>query len=468
MQALNSLKSFFRPSDVTIALPDDPFVVIDREKAIERLKLDNRAEENGNKNFPPATATGFDDVESEIASHMAELANRAQIDAQANFSAYAQRLSELSLLRELSSITAASAQTLGDFQKTVLDKRNHLSIAADAVTESLRELAEFKRVHNRSGPAHKGMPLIAAYASIGGAWLVDALANTAFLRVNDDLGLIGGFVAAIIVAGLNVLVSAAAGKNVWPLLFHKDSWKRGVGIALVSLWLVLMATWNLLAGHFRDAKANGTEQPEIAALALFQSDPFGLDSVYSYGLLALGILFSLFAAGTGFAMDDPYPGYGKIYRRQKEHCDEYTDLFSEALDDLESTRDKGIEAARSVRDQLSIQFAERGQILAARQRHRERFNHYQEYLETIGNSLFEHYRAANIRARTEATPPHFAKRWELRRVELPFPEETSIDAEVAQAQAALDRSINQIREAYEVAIGSFETVEDIKRKLGDG
>jgi hypothetical protein len=70
MKAWDAFKEFFRPRDVTIALPSDPFVVIDREKAIERLKLAERASENGEANLPPSDASGFDEVESDIITEM--------------------------------------------------------------------------------------------------------------------------------------------------------------------------------------------------------------------------------------------------------------------------------------------------------------------------------------------------------------------------------------------------------------
>lgn len=468
MQAFDALKRFFRPTDATIALPGDPFIVIDRERAIERLDLDKRAEKNGQKNYPPSESTTFDAVEAEIEAEIAEYANRAQIDAQANHTVYSQRLSELALLRELSSITGASVQTLGDFKATVIDRQNRLTLARDAIAESFQELADFKRVHCRSGPAHKGMLPIYAWSTIVLSWLVEAIANTAFLRINDDFGLIGGFVAAVIVAAVNVFGSAFVGRKVWPYLFHKDTWRRGLAIGAVIGWLLLLIIWNLLAAHFRDAKAAGMDAPEVAALALFQNAPFGLTSIYSYGLLFAGLLFAFLSAGAAFAMDDPYPGYGAIYRRHEDRCEEYADLIAEALDDLKITRDDGIEAARSIRDQLGTQFSERGQILAARLGHRERFNEYQDYLETIANTLFEHYRSANIQIRTDAPPSHFGKKWQLRRTELPVPIEPSIDAEVAQAQAALDNSIKEISEAYVTAIGSFVHLDEIKRSLANG
>ena len=236
-----------------------------------------------------------------------------------------------------------------------------------------------------------------------------------------------------------------------------------------AAWLVGLVIWNLLAAHFRDAKFLGVKFPEIAALGLFTKSPLGLASIYSYGLLVAGVSFATLAAVAAFKMDDPYPGYGAIYRRHEERCDEYNDEIEGAMADLKSTRDEGIDYSRSVREQLRAQFGERGRILANREINRKRFIDYQDHLETIANTLLNHYRSANARARVEKSPAHFGTEWSLQRTQLPVvADEPSIDAEVARAQESLERSIETISAAYTDSIDSFETLEHIKRSLGDG
>lgn len=114
MKAWEALRHFFRPRDITIALPASPFSGIDRENAIERLKLVDRAEENGARGLPPPEASSFDEVESDIVTEIGEYAARAQMDAVNCHKVYAQRLSELSLLSRLQAVTGATQQVLGD------------------------------------------------------------------------------------------------------------------------------------------------------------------------------------------------------------------------------------------------------------------------------------------------------------------------------------------------------------------
>lgn len=469
MAAFDDLKKFFKPDDLTRAVPDDPFVVIDRDRTVAKLRLDERAKQNGSKNFPPLESAVRDDVEEEIVAEILEHANRDKNNASNTHRLYNERLSGLALLRELSTIVGTSTQALGDFKATVINRNNRLALAKDAIRESYRELADFKAEHGLNRPAHRGLSSIYAISTIGISWLVESAFNTAFLRANDDYGLIGGFVAAAVVAAINVFLSAAVGRFWWPYLFHKSAVRRALAAVGSLGWIGLLATWNLLAGHFRDAKGSGLAHPEVEALRLLTERTWHFDSIYSYGLLAIGVAFALLAATAAYKMKDPYPGYGDIYKRHEDRCDAYSDEIEYALEALTETRDEAIASAKDVSDELRRQFGERGQIIAARETHRKRFRERQEYLEGIGSFLLSRYRSLNLQARPDGqVPMHFKDRWSLGRTELPDDHDESVDAQVLSAQEALAESIQTISAAFDTAIEKFEPLNKIKESLGHG
>ena len=469
MTAFDKLKEFMSPTDVTKAMPSSPFVAIDREKAMAKLKLEERGKQNGERDFPPLDSDSLDDVEQEIVAELSEHAARAQIDATNNHRIYGQRLSELALLRELSTITGASSQALGDYRATVITRQGRLALAKDAIRDSYSELAEFKLDNRLSRPAHRGMNPIYAWSTVGVSWLIESVLNTTFLRVNDDFGLLGGFVAACVVAAINIFVSALAGRFFWPYLRHRSTIKKVTGAFFTLVWLLGIVLWNLLAGHFRDAKAAGTEAPESAAITYLLNTPFQFDSIYSYGLLVAGIVFAIVAAFAAFRTDDPYPGYGSIYRRHEERCDQYAEEIEESIDEIRDTRDQAIESASEIRSRLGAQFRERGQIIASRDSHRLSARNHQDYLEMIGNALLGHYQSVNMRSRPDGgVPVHFNRKWHLNRLDLPADvEEPTIDNEVLRAQQALEESITTIGKAFEAAIESFEHLDAIKRSMSN-
>lgn len=467
MPAFDQLRKFFAPTDSTIALPTDAFIVIDRDRAATKLGIEQRAERNGRNNYPPADSDDLDDVEQQIVADISEHAVRAQIDAATHHRIYGERLSELTLLRQLATITGASSRAISDFKTIVFNRKGKLSNAKDAVRDSYEDLAIFKREHALRRPAHVGLSRLAVFSTISLSWLFESLLNTTFLRVNDEYGLIGGFVAAAVVAAVNVGTSALAGRFLWPHAIHRSRSRKFLGLTACGIWAVLIVAWNLLAGHFRDAKAGGLPAPETMALHLLSSRPFQFDSIYSYGLLIFGIVFALVAAGTAFAADDPYPGYGSLYRRHERRCEEYSDEIQDSLEELTETRDEAIESATDVREELARQFRERGHIISAREMHRTRFRDHQSYLEEIANTLLKQYRAANVRFRSDGrVPSHFGRSWLLKRSELPTDSDWAVvDAEVVRAQKTLTDSIAEISAAYDEAIGSFDHLDKIKESL---
>jgi hypothetical protein len=467
VSAFDGLRRFFRPSDTTVALPADPFVGLDRQRAINNLKLDERAKLNGASNFPAPDQAEFDDVERHIITEISEQARRAQIDAATNHRVYGERLSELALLRELSTITAESHRALGDYRATIINRRGRLALTKDSIRESYQELAAFKREHRLNRPAHEGIPEVVAWSAFIFAWFVESALNTLFLRVNDPLGILGGFMAAAIIAAVNVGTSALVGRLLLPNLFHKGALRRRFAQVACLVWVALLFAWNLLAAHFRDAKADSLPNPDRVALELFVNTPFHLDTIYSYGLLIGGIAFAGISALAAYKMEDPYPGYGAINNRHKDRCNAYSDQIESILGELRATRDQAIESASAIRDELQLQFRERGQIIVTRDSHRNRYREHQDYLEAIGNDLLTYYRSANVRARTDGRVPLcFNKQWHLARNELPRdPDEPGIEAEVARAEQELRKSTDTINEAYMEAIESFDNLDEIKRSL---
>lgn len=469
MSALKSLKQFFKPTDPGRALTTDPFIAIDRESAIKKLRIDERAKINGESNLPDERSTGFDEVESEIIAQITEFATRAHANAQNHLQIYGKRISELALLRELSAITGESRKAIADYRSTIIRREGRLSLAKDAIKESYQELADFKKDHGLRRPAHRGLLPIYAWSTIIVSLVVEALFNTAFLRVNDDLGLVGGFVAAIIVAAVNVGISAMFGRFAFPYLWHKDGDKKALASVGLAVWLVFLLVWNLLAAHFRDAKSDGLAEPEKQALELLINSPFGLTSIYSYGLLAAGFTFAFLSAIAAFKMKDPYPGYGDIYERHEQRCDEYADEIEIALDELEETRNDAIEDATATKANLGAQFRERGLIITNRLGLMTRYQNHLRYLEQMANTLLSHYRSENKRHRVNQPPNHFNETWVLQYTDLPPPpDEPKIDDEVQRAQAALEQAIKQVSDAYDSAIEELEHLDAIKRSLGNG
>jgi hypothetical protein len=287
------------------------------------------------------------------------------------------------------------------------------------------------------------------------------------LKVNDDYGYLGGLLAAVVVAAVNVGFSAFVGRLLFPYHFHRRMAQRIMAIVLTASWFVAVFSWNLLAAQFRDAKAAGLIDPDKQALVAFINSPFQLDSIYSYGLLVAGLIFAIIAAVTALNMKDPYPGYGDLYKRHEDRCHDYADEIEDATNELTQIRDEATIDATAIRSQLSVQFRERGQIITRREYHRTRFRDHQRELEECCNSLLEHYRSLNVQSRTDgAYPEHFRRGWRANVSELPHSaDEPTTESEVRSAERSLTDAITRIGSAYNDAINSFKHLDTIKEEL---
>ena len=466
MGAWSKFKSFFDRSEPFRASMDDPFIQIDRQKASASLKLRERGAEQGALELPRATMETLDVVEADIAAFIQDHFERGQIDAANSIRTYDSRLGGLALIANLSSIRTQAHIALGDFKAEVVNRRGRLANSRDAIIDSYAELRDFRNENGLKRPAHDAPPAISTYGTIAVCWLAETVANSMLLRLNDSMGWLGGIVAAAIVGAINVFVAAVVGRLVWPSVNRRVAGARALSWIGIGVWVALTVTWNLLAAHYRDAKAAGLTDPETAALSMLGS---GLDSMYSYGLLAAGLIFAITAATAGYRMDDPFPGYGAVSRRHLKRCYDYVADIEDATDELSAIRDDAIGEATDVRMELSRQQAQRDQILAGRYAFRRRYDEYSEQLEATANALFQEYRSANRAARSTEPPSRFDVPWALPRVPLPqAPGEDIPRTAIDEAEADLEQAVVQISTAFDEAIDSFEPLDELKRRIADG
>lgn len=466
MGAWSAVRGFFDRSEPLRAPMDDPFIQIDREQAAAALRLRDRGAEQGALELPPASMRTLDVVEADVAAFIQDHFERAQIDAANSVKTYDSRLNGLSLIVNLGSIRTQAKIALSDFKTEVVNRRGRLTTSRDAIIDSYEELRDFKRENTLRRPAHEVPAAISTYGTMAVCWLMETVANSMLLRLNDSMGYLGGVVAAAIVGAINVFVAGVVGRLVWPWVNRREIGARLLGWAGVAVWLALTVAWNLLAAHYRDAKSLGVPDPETAALGMFGA---GLHSIYSYGLLAAGLVFALTAAIAGYRMDDPFPGYGAVARRHAKRCDDYVADVEDATGELTDIRDDAVEEATNVRMELGRQMAQRQQILTYRDAFRRRYEEYAEHLEATANALLQEYRTANRAARSTDAPVRFDVAWTLPRTALPHaPGEDVPRSAVDAAEADLVETVGEISAAFDEAIGSFEPLDELKRRIANG
>lgn len=466
MGAWSKVRGFFDRSELLRAPMDDPFIQLDRAEAARSMRLRERGAEQGALDLPPSSMETLDVVEAEVAAFIQDHFERAQIDAANSVRTYDSRLNALSLIANLSSIRTEGQVALSDFKAEVVNRRGRLANSRDAIVESYAELRDFKKENGLRRPAHEAPPASATVGTILVCWLLETIANSMFLRLGDSMGWLGGVIAAAVVGAINVGLAAVVGRLVWPMVNRREPGMKAIGWAGIGTWLALTVAWNLLAGHYRDAKSLGLPSPETAALGMLGS---GLESIYSYGLLVAGLVFAVGAAISGYRMDDPYPGYGPVSRRHAKRCEDYVADVEDATGELTAIRDDAVGEATDVRMELGRQLTQRQQILTHREAFRRRFEEHAAHLEATANALLQEYRTANRAARSTDAPRRFDVAWTLPRSELPAaPGEDIPRSAIDDAEADLERTVADISRAFDEAIDSFEPLDELKRRIADG
>lgn len=469
MSPFAALKEFFVPTNVGLPPADDPFVEIDQKGIASSLRLAERGEERGRINQPSSLSTAFDVVEYEIINFIGGELNRAQITARIQSQAYESRLADLKLLHELGAIRAETVKATGDFNSLVIDWRNRLTPRRDAIRESYHDLRRFKAENGLERPAHEKPPSVVTFGAIALSALLEVMGNAFFLRGNDDLGYLGGLIAAIMVALINVGIAAFVGWVVWPRTQLRDKAQQLIARFGAVSWLAFVFVWNLFAAHFRDAKAAGLSDAQSAAVKSLLVSPFGLDGIYSWGLLIIGVAAALFTAWSARNSDDPFPGYGERARQHNARCEEYAEGVAEAIKNLTGTRDDAINGARNVKEVLNQQFRERDRIHNAFRRFSARCDQFQNRLEDTTNALLATYRDANTRCRTEPAPAHFHARYIVQRSHLDPLDDVEIrEQDIVDANDVLRECIEELGRGFDRAINSFERLEELKAELERG
>lgn len=143
------------------------------------------------------------------------------------------------------------------------------------------------------------------------AILVEGVINASFFP--QDLGLIGGFTIALFVSFVNVSVCFVTGWLFLRRINHNKWYIKLLGGAVFVAVLVFTFGLHSSVAHYRELVVHG---PGLFDVVNF--DPRGLRDIESLLLLAIGWVISVLAFWKGYTFDDPYPGFGRKYRKWKK------------------------------------------------------------------------------------------------------------------------------------------------------
>lgn len=406
------------------------------EAYFAKRRILHKAHAHGRENYPSGDESGLTPVEQEIVERHERgiSALRRYTERQLYRSAAELQKHELTAVDlRITEAAEEAAHEIALLRGAVKDKLLQSRLVE---RDSFRELSYFKAENHLSRSALYPKSRLLAASLLLAIIVGEAVLNARLFAAADALGLLGGWLQALIVSVMNVVPSYIIGIVALRNLHHRRMGRRCLAFLAVIAYAVVIVGYNLLVAHFRAALAIDPDNAAELAIPHLAANPWDIAATLDAVLLfALG----LFAAGCalldGYCLaDDRYPGYGTIDRRYRAALAEYGRIkrtfrrdierivsrTHRAIDRRVKKLHKKVEAGATVinKGALLLREAEACAVHGAQ----------------VSLRLLAAYREANIRIRTAPPPGYFAA----------YP---VLDTALAQSPSDLEEKKQRMREA---------------------
>lgn len=180
--------------------------------------------------------------------------------------------------------------------------------------------------------------------------ILEGCFNALLFKDAQSSGLLGGLLIAFGVSAVNVACGVCAGFFGLRYLNHHEQPMKIMGGIVAGLFILFGLFVNFFVAHFRDAVETSLvasqEAGSLAGFSMFSIAPgeviatmfpniFGLESLVAYGLLFIGL--TVFAIGLYEGYDrisDKYPGYGRVWRKERLAYEKRQSVRNDLRDDL--------------------------------------------------------------------------------------------------------------------------------------
>jgi hypothetical protein len=374
------------------------FPAIDTAQLASELRLESEGKTRGAMSQPRSEEGGFDVIEQRILERVGDLRRKGIDNYAVNRQAYDKRLTRAGEARKEAEFVAGTAKS--DFLAAVKVWKARMATPRTRVTEAYQGLHAYRRRHHLERPAHEPQSMLKWAAIALVLVVVESVLNAGLFAEASALGLVGGVLTALLISVINVACGSLAayfGRNV----NHVNWFRKLLGLGAVLAGIACAGAFNLAVAHFRDA-VETLEDWDEAARAAWQSllsTPLALDSVMSALLIVLGLLITLLAALKTYHSMDPYPGYAKEEASVRRSRAVYADTLTQAIAQLDESRDEAINTLKDVNQQMRIGITEAVDALYGQTSLKSELDRFLEHCDEKANLLLETYRDANRRAR---------------------------------------------------------------------
>ncbi|TCN34077.1 hypothetical protein [Sinorhizobium americanum] len=473
--ALTRLYDAVRDSNHDFKETTDIFPLVDTEKTAKTLDIVKKGAANGSENRPATAAKGHDEVEREIVDKMIDIRESCYKTVERQYATYASRLRGLDFEDCFSLIRQASSASLTEYRAGVAVSVDELFLKRQRLKDAGNDLADIKSEYGikRAATLTTTAENFARSAVLTVLFLFEAIANGLFLSKSDAGGILGGVIVAVVFALINVVGTAIIAQY-WVKQFNRGgfAWKV-VGILGIVAYGALALLINVVLADYREVAASTFGEAGRLVYEKVMTSPFGFTDIETWGLFGVGIVFSLVAFIDVMSWGDPFPKYGRTYRRYVKAANAYVDQKMLEIDKLRAIRAEHDEKVNLVIRQLSKRRVDHGVILAARANLAADFVQFQSQLERTTNQLLNIYRDANRQARATGDPKYFSQAYALERRDPPAIagevwKESDLAESIREAQARLEQQMADIASEFDQAVAQYKNLETMFVEDGYG
>ncbi len=440
------------------------FPGIDAERIAADLRLEAEGERRGAMDQPDSSEVGFDLIERRIVDCVKELRRMGLGHFDEHEGAYADRIARADSISTDMQTATRDAETdfmmeINRWRGILANERNDLQLV-DEEFKHFRQENRLKRTAHEGGGFSKWL-----FYSLG-ILIVESVLNGVFFANAHELGLIGGVFTALGISVINVGVAACmawTSRN----FNHFRIVRKLVGTLSFLAAVAFAPVFNLFVAHFRNAAEAEKPWSEAAGHAYrnILANPLGLESIDAWLLGMLGILAATISGWKTYASGDPYPGYGRVWRKIHDAREAYAQRNEEAIDTVTETRDKAVDDLKSAIDHMKAQIADARNAANGLTSLRGQLEQFLEQCDQKVSLLLTTYRNANKGKRAAAPPAHFSRDFLFE----PYKAGLSPDAQntlnqktAGKLEENIAQAIDRIYDACQKAIESFKPIDAIE------
>ena len=456
------------------------FISLDLESAKFNLKLTERAIENGVKIRPSITTSRKDEIAVQIDSYLNEKVSIAK-NSLCNHLRAIDELNEDQSKLSIQHITKIFESAKAELKTIYRDWDSALFTARRDWATGEAELKNFRENHDRIGPASYPEDRVKHVGWIFVILMLEIILNALALGDAHPDGPIGVAVPILMFGITNIAVSFILGFFIWSGFYHITNAKRYIATILSIPLILFIIFWNFFLAHYRDAVVKLAEdslnmEDTVSLVAKLGgkaidgilTSPFFMDDIKSYLLLCLGLVASFVATNKSFTLDDPYPGYGQISRRQKQLAESFNEQQTSAFNEMNDLIE---DYSHQINSYLAV-IESNNTALNIRQKDRKQlFEKYKNWLSSIqsaGEALYAFYRDENMKARKSKEPKCFAT------TDFSLSENSKIEDEEVKQIPSNYSNFQKICKSYLAELnkssrtyqGKFKDIEDISANKG--